>query len=123
MEESVVNRYRIPIVIAVVAVFVIVGGILIFSNQNAGGKNITFNVTVTGAKAMSPDTLTAHHNDTITINITGDTDGEMHLHGYDIHFDTKAGKVTSHTFKAANTGDFEFEWESTSTHLGHLVVT
>jgi hypothetical protein len=117
------NRYRIPIVIAVVAVFVIVGGILIFANQNAGGKNVTFNVTMTGAKAMSPDTLTAHHNDAVTINITSDTDGEVHLHGYDIHFDTKAGQVTSRTFKAVNTGDFEIEWESTSTHLGHLVVS
>jgi hypothetical protein len=32
------------------------------------------------------------------------------------------GKV-SQTFKAANTGDFEIEWESTSAHLGHLVVS
>jgi hypothetical protein len=123
MEESVMNRYRIPIVIAAVAVFVIVGGILIFANQNAGGKNVTFNVTVTGAKAMSPDTLAAHHNDTITINITSDMDGEVHLHGYDIHFDTKAGQVVSQTFTAANTGDFQLEWESTGTHLGHLVVS
>ena len=117
------NRYRIPIVIAVVAVFVIVGGILIFANQNAGGKNVTFNVTVTGAKAMSPDTLTAHRNDTITINMTSDTDGEVHLHGYDIPFDCAAGQTVSHTFTADKTGDFELEWESTSTHLGHLVVT
>jgi uncharacterized protein YxeA len=117
------NRYRVPIVIAVVVVFIAIGGVLIFANQNAGGKNVAFNVTVTGAKAMSPDTLTAHHNDNITINISSDTDGEVHLHGYDIHFDSKAGQVVSHTFKANNTGDFEIEWESTSTHLGHLVVS
>ena len=117
------SRYRVPIVIAVVVIFLAVGGILIFANQAAGGKNVTFNVTIMGAKSMSPDPLTAHHNDTITINITSDTDGEVHLHGYDIHFDNKAGVVTTHTFKAVNTGDFEIEWESTSTHLGHLVVT
>lgn len=117
------NRYRIPIVVAVVVIFIVVGGVLIFANQNGGGKNVTFDVTVTGAKTMAPDTLTAHHNDNITINITSDTDGEVHLHGYDIHFDNKAGTVTTHTFKAVNTGDFEIEWESTSTHLGHLVVS
>ena len=117
------NRYRVPIVVAVVVIFIAIGGILIFANQNAGGKNVTLDVTVTGAKAMSPSDLSAHHNDTVTINITSDTDGEVHLHGYDIHFDTKAGQVVSQTFKAANTGDFEIEWESTSTHLGHLVVT
>jgi hypothetical protein len=117
------NRYRIPIVAAVVVIFVAVGGILIFANQSKGGANVTFNVTVTGAKSMTPDTLTAHHNDNVTINITSDMDGEVHLHGYDIHFDNKAGQVTSHSFKAVNTGDFEIEWESTSTHLGHLVVS
>jgi len=116
------DRYRIPIVVAVVVIFIAVGGILIFANQQAGGKNVTFDVTVTGGKSMSPDTLTAHHNDTITINLTSDTDGEVHLHGYDIHFDTKAGQVVSHTFKADKSADFEIEWESTSTHLGHLVV-
>jgi hypothetical protein len=118
-----VNRYRIPIVVAVLVVFIIVGGILIFANQNAGGQNVTFTVTVTGAKSMSQDTLAAYRNDTVTINITSDTDGEVHLHGYDIHFDTKSGQVVTQTFKAVNTGDFEIEWESTSTHLGHLVVS
>jgi hypothetical protein len=121
--ESVVNRYRIPIVVAVVAIFIATGGILIFANQNAGGQNVTFDVTVTGGKSMSPDKLTAHHNDTITINVTSDTDGEVHLHGYDIYFDPKAGQVVSRTFKADKSADFEIEWESTSTHLGDLAVT
>jgi FtsP/CotA-like multicopper oxidase with cupredoxin domain len=84
---------------------------------------VTIDVTVTGAKSMTPSDLTAHQGDTVTINVHSDTDGEVHLHGYDIHFDNTAGQVTSHTFKADKTGDFEIEWESTSTHLGHLVVT
>ncbi len=57
------NRYRIPIVVAAVVIFAVVGAVLIFANQSAGGKDVTFNVIVTGAKSMSPDTLTAHHND------------------------------------------------------------
>jgi len=118
-----VSRFRIAIVAGVIAVFVIVGGGLIFANQSGGGQNVTINVTVTGAKSMAPSDLSAHHNDTVTINITSDADGEVHLHGYDIHFETKAGQVVSKTFKAVNTGDFPIEWESTSTGLGHLVVT
>jgi FtsP/CotA-like multicopper oxidase with cupredoxin domain len=118
-----VNRYRVPIVVAILVVFVVVGGILIFANQSAGGKNVTIDVTVTGGAKMIPDTLKAHHNDTVTINVTSDIDGEVHIHGYDIHFDTKAGQVVSQTFRAANTGDFPIEWESTSTPLGHLVVS
>jgi hypothetical protein len=117
------SRYRIPIVVAVLVVFFAVGGILIFDHQNPPGKNVTIDVTVTKASSMTPSDLKANHNDTVTINITSDTDGEVHLHGYDIHFETKAGQVVSQTFKAVNTGDFEIEWESTSTHLGHLVVS
>jgi hypothetical protein len=47
----------------------------------------------------------------------------VHLHGYDIHFNCTPGQVTSHTFKADNTGSFDIEWESTSTPLGTLVVS
>jgi hypothetical protein len=117
------SRNRILVVAVVLVVFVVIGGVLIYANGNRGGQNVTLNVTVTGASKMSPDTLTAHLNDMVTINIASDTDGEVHLHGYDIPFNTKAGQTVGHTFKADKTGDFEIEWESTSTPLGHLVVS
>jgi len=118
-----VSRFRIPIIVGVLVIFAAVGGYLIFANRNAEGQNVTINVTVTGASKMQPSDLSAHQNDMVTISITSDTDGEVHLHGYDIHFDNKAGQVTTYTFKADKTGDFPIEWESTSTPLGHLVVT
>jgi hypothetical protein len=117
------SRYRFPIVAAVLLVFVAVGAYLIFSNKSSEPQNLTFNLTVIGAKSMTPSELNARHNDTITINITSDTDGEVHLHGYDIAFDAKAGQVVSDTFKAVNTGSFEIEWEATTTPLGELKVT
>jgi uncharacterized protein YxeA len=117
-----VSRIRIAVVVGLLVVFVVVGGVLIFANQSGGGQNVTINVAVTGAKSMSPSQLTAHHNDTVTINITSDTDGEVHLHSYDLHFETKAGQTVSHTFKAVNTGSFDIEWESTSQPLGTLTV-
>jgi len=108
-----VSRVRIAVVIGVLVVFGVVGGFIIRFNQHQGGQNVTFNVTVTGAKTMSPSTLSAHQNDTITINITSDTDGEVHLHVYDIAFVTKAGQMVSHTFKADKTCGCDIEWEST----------
>ena len=114
------NRIVVAAVLVVLAVAV---GVLIFTNRSQGGQNVTINVTVTGAKAMKPSDLTAHQNDNVTMNITSDTDGEVHLHGYDISFSTKAGQVVSQTFMADKTGDFPIEWESTSAPLGHLVVT
>ncbi|GAC1475869.1 MAG: hypothetical protein PVS2B1_08670 [Candidatus Dormibacteraceae bacterium] len=117
------SRNRIAVVIGVLVVFVIVGGILIYAKRGAE-QNVTFNVTVTGGKTLSPPgDLSAHQNDTVTINVTSDTDGELHLHGYDIVFNAKKGQTVSQTFKADRTGNFEIEWESTSTKLGQLAVT
>src|SRR5579872_3390841 len=98
------TRSRMAVLAGLLAVFVVGGGILIYANRSHGGSNVTINVTVTGAKSMTPSQWTAHQNDVVTVNITSDTDGEVHLHGYDIAFDCKAGQVTSHTFKADKTG-------------------
>ena len=117
------NRNRIVVVVAVLAVFVIVGGVLIYTNRGSGGQTVTFNVTITGAKTMSPSNLSAHQNDTVTINVKSDTDGDVHLHGYDIIFNARAGQTVSRTFKADKTGTCDIEWESTSTGLGRLVVS
>jgi hypothetical protein len=116
-------RYRFAIVAVVLVVFIAVGAYLIFAFKSPHTpKNVTFNVTVTKATSMKPSELSVNQNDTITINIASDTDGEVHVHGYDIPFDTKAGQVVSHTFKAVNSGKFDIEWESTSTPLGDLIV-
>ena len=117
------SRARIAVVVGVLVVFAVVGGLIIRANQHQGGQNVTFNVTVTGAKTMSPSSLSALVNDTITINIASDTDGEVHLHVYDIKFDTKAGQTVSHTFKADKTCGCDIEWETTSTPLGSLTVS
>jgi len=118
------SRIRIIVAAVVVVLFVAVGGVLIYSNLHKGGQNRTFNVTVTGAKAMSPSTLQpANVGDTITINVASDTTGEVHLHVYDIAFDAVAGQTVSHTFKADKTCHCDIEWESTSAPLGTLVVS
>ena len=117
------SNARVVIVIAAVVAFVAVGGYLIFGVNHHTPENLTFSLTVTGATTMEPSTLNAHQNDTVTINIKSDTDGEVHLHEYDIAFETRAGQVVSHTFKATQTCSCDIEWESTSHPLGTLVVS
>src|SRR5256885_16891753 len=90
---------------------------LIYANRGGGGKDVTISVTVTKASVMTPSDLKAHQNDRVTFSVTSDTDGEVHLHGYDIHFDTKAGQTVTQKFTADKTGDFPIEWEATSTEL------
>jgi hypothetical protein len=117
------SRFRLALIAGVLVIFIAVGAYLIFGHQKAAPKNVTFNVTVTGAKSMNQDTLTVNQTDTVTINMSSDTTGEVHLHGYDVAFDCVAGQVVSHTFKATiSGGPFDIEWESTSTHLGNLIV-
>jgi hypothetical protein len=126
-----VSRTRALIVVALLVVFVAVGGVLIYANTNKGGQTVTFNLTITGAKTMTvdtpagvqPDGMQAHQNDTITINVKSDQDGEVHLHEYDIAFEVKAGQTTTHTFKADKTCTCDIEWEETSQHLGTLTVS
>ena len=114
---------RLAIVAGVLVIVIAGGAYLIFGSQKPAPQNRVFNVTVTDAKSMTPDELKVNQNDTVTINMTSNTTGEVHLHGYDISFDCVAGQVVSHTFKATiSGGPFDIEWESTSTHLGDLIV-
>lgn len=117
------SRTRLAVAAVVLVLFVAAGGALLYFTTRHQSQNLTFDVTVTKASKMSPDTLPAHQNDTVTINVASDTDGEVHLHVYDIPFDAKAGQTVSHTFKATQTCTCLIEWESTSTPLGNLVVS
>lgn len=123
-EREPLSRIRIMVAAAVVVVFIAASGILIYSNQHKGGQHRTYDVTVTGATQMSPSDLgPAYVGDTITINVTSDTTGEVHLHVYNIAFDAVAGQTVSHTFKADKTCSCDIEWESTSHALGTLTVS
>jgi hypothetical protein len=124
-----VSRTRVFIVVALLVVFFAGGGVLIYANTHKGGQTVTYDLTVTGASKMTvsggtdPEKLEAHQDDTITINITSDQEGEVHLHEYDIAFEVKPGQTTTHTFKAEKTCTCELEWEESSTHLGTLTVS
>jgi hypothetical protein len=118
-----VSRFRFAVVAGVLVIFIAVGAYLIFGNKKPAPQNRIFNVTVTDAKSMNPPELKVSQDDTVTINISSNMTGEVHLHGYGISFDCVAGQLVSHTFKATvSGGPFDIEWESTSTHLGDLIV-
>ena len=118
------DRTRGLIVVALLVVFVAVGGAIIFAHNRQGNEHVTFDVTVTGARRMTTNVpLEAKQGDTITMNVTSDEDGEVHLHVYDLAFEVKAGQTVSQTFKADKTGACDIEWEETSQHLGTLTVT
>lgn len=84
-------------------------------------QNRTFTVHVSGTSA-DVTLLKAYDGDTITLTVYADKAEEVHLHGYDLHFEPAPGKPDTKTFKADKTGTFEYEIEATSQHLGNLEV-
>jgi hypothetical protein len=117
------RRYRQPIIAGLFLLAFVVGGYIWTTLPSAPVTSKRIDVTVTGGKSMSPSTWMAHHDDQVTVNITSDTDGEVHLHGYDIKWTLTRGLPWTITFTANNTGDFPIEWETTSTPLGDFKVS
>jgi hypothetical protein len=89
--------------------------------SSAPAQDLTFDLKVAGDK-MTPDKVSGHQDDMVTMNVTADRAETIHLHGYDYRFEVKPGETRSRRFKADKTGSFEIEIEDTSTHLGELDV-
>jgi FtsP/CotA-like multicopper oxidase with cupredoxin domain len=117
-----VRNVRLAVIGVVVLVFVAVGAVIAFRNAGGGGvtRNVTLNVT---AARMTPDRISARQGDTLNLTVVNDHDAEVHLHGYDVHFEGGAGQPVTKSIKLDKTGSFEIELEASSTHLGELDVT
>ena len=115
------NRNAAIVLAVVVVLFVAAGVYVVVRQTGGGGQARTFNVDVKGG-TMSPNHLDARQGDTITINLTADKAEEIHLHGFDLKFETEPGKTVTKTFKADRTCECDIEIEDTSTHLGDLTV-
>jgi FtsP/CotA-like multicopper oxidase with cupredoxin domain len=68
-------------------------------------------------------TITVNKGDRVRIEVRSpDTSDEIHLHGYDLKRDLKAGGRVRFSFDANVEGIFEIELESAGTQIGKLVV-
>ena len=116
-------RNRLVVLAVVVVVFLAVGGFLIARSVGGGGRPVSIDLTVKGS-TMTPGTPTAKQGDRVTMTVTADKAEEIHLHGYDIHFEVpSAGGSVTHTFTADKTGTFPMEIEQTSTEVGNFKVS
>jgi hypothetical protein len=81
-------------------------------------------IRVQGGKPVGGvKTVTVEKGDRARIEVTSpDTSGEVHLHGYDIMRDLKAGGRVRFSFDADAEGIFEMELESSHTQIAKLVV-
>jgi len=68
-------------------------------------------------------TITVEKGERARIQISSqDTTDEIHLHGYDLHRDLKAGGSVRYSFEANADGIFEIELHGSGTQIGELVV-
>jgi FtsP/CotA-like multicopper oxidase with cupredoxin domain len=76
-----------------------------------------------GKPAGGVKTITVTKGDRVRIEVRSpDTSDEIHLHGYDLKRDPKAGGRVRFSFDANVEGIFEIELESAGTQIGKLVV-
>ncbi|MGA7272390.1 MAG: hypothetical protein WB239_15060 [Acidimicrobiia bacterium] len=79
-------------------------------------------ITVSAGEVSGPDTLDFKLGDEAAFEVVADVADEVHVHGYDLHFDTQPGVPVKVRFTADVPGEFEVELEGASLELVKLVV-
>jgi hypothetical protein len=80
-------------------------------------------VKVVGAKPQGGvKRLRFTKGDTITFKVQSDTADEIHVHGYDVHKDVKAGGSATFSIPAKIEGRFVVELENHGTQIAELEV-
>ncbi len=67
-------------------------------------------------------TIRVDKGETVRFRVRAPEDEEVHVHGYDISRDVKAGQTARISFKATIDGIFEIEFEHSGTEIAQLRV-
>ena len=80
-------------------------------------------ITVKNGKAVGGvQTVSVKKGDRARFKVVSDADHEIHLHGFDIAKDVKAGGSVTYNVKTDAPGIYEFEIEDTGTKIGQVKV-
>jgi plastocyanin len=80
-------------------------------------------ITVKNGKAVGGvQTVAVKKGDRARFKVVSDADHEIHLHGFDIAKDVKAGGSVTYNVKTDAPGIYEFEIEDTGTKIGQVKV-
>jgi hypothetical protein len=66
--------------------------------------------------------IVVNKGDRIRFVVNSDVSDEVHVHGFDLHKDVKAGGSVRFSFPANMDGEYEVELESRGEQIFHLVV-
>jgi plastocyanin len=80
-------------------------------------------ITIKNGKVVGGvQTVTVKQGDRARFKVVSDADHEIHLHGFDIAKDVKAGGSVTYNVKTDAPGLYEFEIEDTGTKIGQVKV-
>lgn len=109
----------VAIVVAVVLLIVLKNG---GSDTSATTKGLTTIVTKNGEPVGGIAQLTYNKGEEVRFKVDSDVSDEVHMHGYDIMKDVKAGGSVSFAFPATIEGVFEAELEGRKEQILELTV-
>ncbi len=76
-----------------------------------------------GVKTEGPDTISVRVEETVQFEVEADIADEVHVHGYDLTFETIPDEEVLVEFLADATGIFEVELEGLGLHIVDIEVT
>lgn len=107
------------VVIAIVLLIVLKNG---GSETSATTKGVTMIVVKNGKPVGGIAQLTYNKGEQVRFEVDSDVSDEVHMHGYDIMKDVKAGGSVSFDFPATIEGVFEAELEGRKEQILELTV-
>jgi Cupredoxin-like domain len=110
--------------IVILVVVIILGGLFFLLRPDipeGGPQDRVFDVSIKDGE-MSPEEISVHQGDTVTLRVSTDEPTELHVHGYDVEQQIKADGETEIDFEADLTGRFEIEDHESEKDLGALQV-
>jgi len=83
----------------------------------------SIDVTIQAGEVAGPERFSFAIGDQVSVWVLSDTSDEIHVHGYDVYFETQPGIPTEIALIADVPGIFEVELESSHVPLFELEVT
>jgi len=117
---------RVVVGIAVIAIAVVL--LIVLKNDNSGDMTTNTNNKVTtitiknGKPVGGIADLTYNKGEEVRFRVDSDVSSEVHMHGYDIMKDVKAGGSVTFVFPATIEGVFEAELEDRKEQILELTV-
>ena len=94
-----------------IALFALMIISIVGCSGSAPTKTVSIDVSIDG-ESMSPKDIVVTHNDLLVMNITSDTSGSIHVHGYDLEHPVEQGVRSSFEMNSHATGKFNIAFHN-----------